>query len=180
LSRTDARKNRQGALVTYAEGQKKPACFRDRSLKTAFGTDTLFDAKLATRQGAHLAKLTRWYTPAQTLRMATADNAELLALSGPRSPYPGKLRHPAGGAYGPAAGRWRPAGQHQADRRSGAGLRRHHEGRLGIQELAAMTPGLGIVLGLLAATALMSTLNRPRADVVGLLMLVAMPVLMPL
>lgn len=60
-------------------------------LKTAWSTDTLFDARLATRQGAQLAKLTRWYTPAQTLRMATADNAELLALSGPRSPYPGKL-----------------------------------------------------------------------------------------
>jgi imidazolonepropionase-like amidohydrolase len=25
------------------------------------------------------------------LKMATADNAELLALSGPRNPYPGKL-----------------------------------------------------------------------------------------
>jgi imidazolonepropionase-like amidohydrolase len=60
-------------------------------LKTAWSTDTLFDAKLATRQGAQLAKMTRWYTPAQTLRMATADNGELLALSGLRSPYPGKL-----------------------------------------------------------------------------------------
>jgi len=60
-------------------------------LKTAWSTDTLFDAKLATRQGAQLVKLTRWYTPAQTLRMATADNGELLALSGLRSPYPGKL-----------------------------------------------------------------------------------------
>jgi imidazolonepropionase-like amidohydrolase len=33
----------------------------------------------------------RWYTPAQVLRMATADNADLLRLSGPRSPYPGTL-----------------------------------------------------------------------------------------
>lgn len=60
-------------------------------IKTAFGTDTLFDAKVASRQGAQLAKLTRWYTPAQVLKMATGDNAELLALSGLRSPYPGKL-----------------------------------------------------------------------------------------
>lgn len=60
-------------------------------IKTAFGTDTLFDQKLATRQGAQLAKLTRWYTPAEVLKMATADNAELLALSGPRTPYQGKL-----------------------------------------------------------------------------------------
>jgi imidazolonepropionase-like amidohydrolase len=55
------------------------------------GHRTLFDAKLATRQGAQLAKLTRWYTPAEILKMATADNAELLALSGLRSPYEGKL-----------------------------------------------------------------------------------------
>lgn len=33
----------------------------------------------------------RWYTPAEVLKMATADNAELLALSGPRNPYPGRL-----------------------------------------------------------------------------------------
>jgi imidazolonepropionase-like amidohydrolase len=60
-------------------------------VKTAFGTDTLFDAKLASRQGAQLAKLTRWYTPAEVLAMATGTNGELLALSGPRSPYPGKI-----------------------------------------------------------------------------------------
>jgi imidazolonepropionase-like amidohydrolase len=60
-------------------------------VKTAFGTDTLFNAKLAPRQGAQLAKLTRWYQPAEILKMATADNAELLALCGLRNPYPGKL-----------------------------------------------------------------------------------------
>ncbi|MBW4697795.1 MAG: amidohydrolase family protein [Aphanocapsa lilacina HA4352-LM1] len=60
-------------------------------LKTAWGTDTLFAPKLAPRQGALLAKMVRWYTPAQVLKMATGTNAELLALSGPRNPYPGKL-----------------------------------------------------------------------------------------
>jgi imidazolonepropionase-like amidohydrolase len=60
-------------------------------VKTAWGTDTLFDAKLATRQGSQLASLVRWYTAPEILTMATADNAELLALSGPRNPYPGKL-----------------------------------------------------------------------------------------
>ncbi|WP_245940172.1 metal-dependent hydrolase family protein [Stenomitos frigidus] len=60
-------------------------------LKTAWGTDTLFAAKLATRQGAQLAKMVRWYSPAEVLKMATSTNAELLALSGPRNPYPGKL-----------------------------------------------------------------------------------------
>jgi imidazolonepropionase-like amidohydrolase len=38
-----------------------------------------------------LSKMVRWYSPAEVLKMATADNAELLALSGPRTPYPGKL-----------------------------------------------------------------------------------------
>ena len=57
----------------------------------AFGTDVLFDAKLASRQGALLAKLTRWYSPAEVLQTATLRNAELLALSGPRNPYPGRL-----------------------------------------------------------------------------------------
>jgi imidazolonepropionase-like amidohydrolase len=61
------------------------------SLKTAFGTDVLFSRALAQRQGAILAGLTQWYTPAEALTMATSTNAELLALSGKRNPYPGKL-----------------------------------------------------------------------------------------
>jgi len=60
-------------------------------IKTAFGTDVLFSQALAERQGAMLASLTRWYTPAETLIMATSTNAELLGLSGKRNPYPGKL-----------------------------------------------------------------------------------------
>ncbi len=69
-------------------------------IKTAWGTDCLFDAKLATRQGAQLAKLTRWYTPYEILKMATSTNAQLLALSGPRNPYPeGKLGVIEQGAY---------------------------------------------------------------------------------
>jgi imidazolonepropionase-like amidohydrolase len=64
---------------------------KKHGVKLAWGTDTLFDAKLAERQGAQLAKLVRWFSPAQVLTMATADNAALLALSGPRNPYPGKL-----------------------------------------------------------------------------------------
>jgi imidazolonepropionase-like amidohydrolase len=60
-------------------------------LKTAFGTDILFSAALAQRQGQLLTKLKSWYSPAEILRMATSVNAELLALSGKRNPYPGKL-----------------------------------------------------------------------------------------
>ncbi|WP_456670729.1 amidohydrolase family protein [Bradyrhizobium sp. USDA 3240] len=60
-------------------------------LKTAFGTDVLFSKALADKQGAMLTTLTRWYTPAEALAMATSTNAELLSLSGLRNPYPGRL-----------------------------------------------------------------------------------------
>jgi imidazolonepropionase-like amidohydrolase len=64
---------------------------KDHGIKTAFGSDLLFSAALAPRQGAMLTHLARWYTTAEVLNMATAANGELLALSGPRNPYPGKL-----------------------------------------------------------------------------------------
>ena len=60
-------------------------------IRIAFGTDTLFSKDLADRQGAQLAKLTRWYTPAEALAMATSANGDLLQLSGLRNPYPGRL-----------------------------------------------------------------------------------------
>jgi imidazolonepropionase-like amidohydrolase len=60
-------------------------------LKTAFGTDVLFSRALAQRQASLLASLGRWYTAAEILKMATGVNAQLLALSGLRSPYAGKL-----------------------------------------------------------------------------------------
>ncbi len=60
-------------------------------IRTAFGTDALFSESQAVRQGPMLATLSRWYTNAEILKMVTADNAELLALSGARNPYPGKL-----------------------------------------------------------------------------------------
>ena len=60
-------------------------------IKTAFGTDVLFSQALAERQGHGIVDLTRWFTPAEALAMATSANGELLALSGLRNPYPGKL-----------------------------------------------------------------------------------------
>ena len=60
-------------------------------IKTAWGTDILFSPTGGISQNRQLTKLTRWYTPAEVLKMATGDNAQLLALSGPRNPYPGKL-----------------------------------------------------------------------------------------
>ena len=64
---------------------------RKHGVKVAFGTDLIFSPALAARQGVMLSNMTRWYSGAQTLKMVTADNGELLALSGERNPYPGKL-----------------------------------------------------------------------------------------
>jgi imidazolonepropionase-like amidohydrolase len=64
---------------------------KDYKLKTAWGTDILFDPNMTQHQGAMLTTLAQWYSPVEILKMATAVNAELLAMSGPRNPYPGKL-----------------------------------------------------------------------------------------
>jgi imidazolonepropionase-like amidohydrolase len=61
------------------------------NIKLAFGTDILFDPKLAKRQGAQLAKMVKWFTPFEVLKMATSDNASLLEMCGPRNPYKRKL-----------------------------------------------------------------------------------------
>ncbi|WP_439400316.1 amidohydrolase family protein (plasmid) [Bradyrhizobium sp. PMVTL-01] len=68
-------------------------------IKVAWGTDVLFSQALAQKQGAILASLVRWYTPAEALAMATGTNADLLALSGKRSPYPGRLGVVEQGAF---------------------------------------------------------------------------------
>ena len=62
--------------------------------------NALFDPTLSAKQGKLLAKLGRWYTPAEALRQATSTAGELLGLSGPRSPYPdGPLGVIEEGAY---------------------------------------------------------------------------------
>lgn len=60
-------------------------------VRIAWGTDTLHSPRGVRNMNRQLTKMTRWFTAAQILRMATADNGELLALAGPRSPYPGRV-----------------------------------------------------------------------------------------
>jgi len=64
---------------------------KKHKVNTAFGTDVLFDPKLGKKHGKLLAKLKRWYTPYEALKMATHDNAQLFKMSGPRDTYKGKL-----------------------------------------------------------------------------------------
>ena len=83
--------NRRKQLEMYSGTDRAYALAKKYRIRTAWGTDTLFSAETATLQGQQLADMVRWYTPAEVLRMATSGNAELLALSGLRSPYTGKL-----------------------------------------------------------------------------------------
>ncbi|MBL8580989.1 MAG: amidohydrolase family protein [Rhizobiaceae bacterium] len=64
---------------------------RKYGIKTAWGSDLLFSPEIAPRQSFMLTHLTRWYSNSETLKMVTSGNAELLALSNLRTPYPGKL-----------------------------------------------------------------------------------------
>ena len=83
----------------FAGTEATVALAKKYKLKLAWGTDILFSAANARRQGAMLAQMGQWFTPAEVLAMATGTNAELLTLSGPRNPYPGKLGVVEEGAF---------------------------------------------------------------------------------
>ncbi len=74
------------------EGQAKVWPLAKRlGVKLAWGTDFLFEPELNAEQNAYLLRLKPWFTPAEILKLVTHDNAQLLALSGLRSPYRGTL-----------------------------------------------------------------------------------------
>lgn len=74
------------------EGQDKVWPMAKRlKIKLAWGTDFLFEPDLNDQQNSFILRLQKWFTNAEILKMVTHDNAQLLQLSGLRSPYPGKL-----------------------------------------------------------------------------------------
>jgi imidazolonepropionase-like amidohydrolase len=74
------------------EGQEKVWPMAKRlGVKLAWGTDFLFEPELNDQQNAYILRLKFIFTPAELLQLLTHDNAQLLALSGPRAPYQGKL-----------------------------------------------------------------------------------------
>jgi imidazolonepropionase-like amidohydrolase len=83
-SRTNMLQVMAGTNAVYGLAKK-------HQIKTAFGTDCLFSPAITERQGLMLTHLARWYGNAEVLKAATSINAELLAMSGPRNPYDGKL-----------------------------------------------------------------------------------------
>lgn len=60
-------------------------------VQLAWGTDFLFEPWLNEERNQYLLKLKKWFTPYEILKMVTYDNGRLLALSGNRSPYKGKI-----------------------------------------------------------------------------------------
>lgn len=59
--------------------------------RIAFGTDIVTDPDKFRAANEEFVHRMKWFTPAEILRQATYNNAQLLAMSGPRNPYPGKL-----------------------------------------------------------------------------------------
>ncbi|WP_261896588.1 metal-dependent hydrolase family protein [Vibrio cyclitrophicus] len=68
-------------------------------LRIAFGTDVVVSEAACADQSREFVERTAWFTPAQILKQATSLSGELLQLSGPRSPYPGKIGVIEEGAY---------------------------------------------------------------------------------
>lgn len=74
------------------EGQEKVWSMAKRlKVKIAWGTDFLFEPDLNDQQNNYILRLQKWFSNSDILKMLTHDNAQLLQLSGLRSPYPGKL-----------------------------------------------------------------------------------------
>ena len=91
---------RRAAQARVSEGTVRAFELAERfGVRTAFGTDILMSPANLPSQGRQLAKLTRFRSPLAVLKMATGDNGELLAMSGPRAPYDGRLGIVAPGAF---------------------------------------------------------------------------------
>ena len=82
----DPESQRKFEMVTTGTETVYPMA-KKMGVKMAFGTDLFLSAEQAALQGKMLAKIGRWFTPYEALKMATSNNAEMLKLAGPRHPY---------------------------------------------------------------------------------------------
>lgn len=83
--------SRAKQLEMYSGTDNAFALAKKYKMKIAYGSDVLFNKNKAAQPNIQLLKMKRWFSNFEILKMATADNADLLALSGKRSPYSGKL-----------------------------------------------------------------------------------------
>ena len=75
----------KGTEFVYKAVKKIP------KLKVTYGTDIFNDPESLSKEVQLMDRLSKWYTPAEILVMATGNAGELLGLSGDRNPYPGDL-----------------------------------------------------------------------------------------
>ncbi|WP_327391130.1 amidohydrolase family protein [Streptomyces microflavus] len=59
--------------------------------RIGFGSDIISAPDTLARINEEFVHRTKWFDPAEILRQATGNNGRMLALSGPRNPYPGTL-----------------------------------------------------------------------------------------
>ena len=83
--------SRAKQLEMYGGTDNAFALAKKYKMKIAYGTDVLFNKEKAAQPNKQLIKMKRWFNNYEILKMATSNNADLLAMSGKRSPYAGKL-----------------------------------------------------------------------------------------
>lgn len=83
--------SRAKQLEMYGGTDNAFALAKKYKMKIAYGSDVLFNKEKAAQPNLQLIKMKRWFNNYEILKMATSNNADLLALSGKRSPYMGKL-----------------------------------------------------------------------------------------
>ncbi|SKA77713.1 metal-dependent hydrolase family protein [Desulfobaculum bizertense] len=86
---TPAQKARQKLVADGLDHMMKMA--KKHKAKIGFGSDMIGSIELKKMQSTEFTNRTKWFSNAEILRQATSVNGEILALSGPRNPYPGKL-----------------------------------------------------------------------------------------
>lgn len=84
LARAQQQEIAEGTVRAFELSQR----FR---VSTAVGTDILFNPAKTATQGRQIAKIARFMPSVDVLRLVTGRNGDLLALSGERNPYPGRV-----------------------------------------------------------------------------------------
>lgn len=83
ISEDSAAKNREicsGTVQVYEWAKK-------HGVKTAWGTDLLFEPEHDARQSDMMVRLAEYFTNAEALKMVTSGNADLFRMAGERDPY---------------------------------------------------------------------------------------------
>lgn len=96
----DAAQNAKQAIVSKGTTFVYEMIKQMPELKVAHGTDTFMNPPNGNRDDVtQMERLLPWFTPFEILRMATSRAAELLAMCGPRNPYPLEFGVVKEGAY---------------------------------------------------------------------------------